>query len=79
MGPFLVGCPSGSHDGADCTAESAPGSGGLFRAAIVLLPSNHVLLDGAWQDGKCAIRVVTDNFKCLPFVQEFLRSRFEAA
>ena len=27
----------------------------LFRAAMVLLPGNHVLLDAGWHAGRCAI------------------------
>jgi hypothetical protein len=45
-----------------------------FQAVMVLLPNNHVLLDGLICDGDCKMHVVTDNLKCLPFLERMLKA-----
>ena len=40
-----------------------------FTAAMVLLPSYHVLLSGTVYESSCHIHIATDNLKCLPFVE----------
>ena len=81
LGRFLLDVDASAGVDADSGAARVEGGDGVegqrFVAAAVLLPGVQLLMDGSVGKGKdeCSIHLITDNFKCLPFVEQHLQEQ----
>lgn len=53
---------------------SGPEKGALqFEVATILVPRTHILMKGANSNGFCTIRVLTQAYRAIPYLQDYLR------